>query len=379
MRQPPAGNIAPHKTALESVELKLFGDLYRGRRVLLTGHTGFKGSWLALWLDLLGAKTVGVALPPDTLPNHWDLLGLGIADHRLDIRDDHALARVVKDAEPEIVFHLAAQPLVRRAYRDPRETWSTNVMGTVNLLEACRQTKSVRAIVAVTSDKCYENLEREQGYRETDRLGGHDPYSASKAATELVAASYRNSFFHAPDAPLLATARAGNVIGGGDWSEDRLVPDLVRAIAAGTSLEIRSPQATRPWQHVLESLSGYLLLGQKLLEGRDEIANAFNFGPERDDNCTVSDLLTRLGKHWPELDWNVTRQPQPHEAALLCLDSAKARALLGWRPVWALDDALGATAEWYRAHATNGDVKSRSQLGAFVAKARAAGLGWALS
>ena len=346
---------------------------------MLTGHTGFKGSWLALWLDSLGAETVGAALSPNTLPNHWDLLGLGIGDHRLDIRDDQALARVVKDAEPEIVFHLAAQPLVRRSYRDPRETWSTNIIGTVNLLEACRQTKSVRAIVVVTSDKCYENQEHEQGYRETDRLGGHDPYSASKAAAELVAASYRKSFFHAPEAPLLATARAGNVIGGGDWSDDRLVPDLVRAIAAGTSVEIRSPLATRPWQHVLESLSGYLLLGQKLLEGRHEFADAFNFGPERNDHCTVSDVLTRLGKHWPELDWHVTSQLHRHEAAFLYLDSAKARALLEWRPVWALDDALGATADWYSAYFASSDVRSRSQLDAFVAKARASGIGWALS
>jgi len=354
----------------------LFGNQYHGRRVLLTGHTGFKGSWLALWLDRLGANSVGVALPPDTLPNHWDLLGLELTDHRLDIRDEHALAQVVMDTEPEIVFHLAAQPLVRRSYRDPRETWSTNVMGTVNLLEACRQTKSVRAIVVITSDKCYENRDVEQGYRETDRLGGHDPYSASKAATELVAASYRKSYLTAPDAPLLATARAGNVIGGGDWSEDRLVPDLARAMSAGNSLEIRSPQATRPWQHVLESLSGYLLLGQRLLEGRNEFADAFNFGPERDGNCTVANVLTRLGKHWPELGWHMTSQPQPHEAALLFLDSAKARALLGWRPVWALDEALGATADWYRTYFATGEIESKAQLDVFIAKANTSGLEW---
>ena len=325
MRQPHQGNVAACEFALQRVGLTLFGDLYRGRRVLLTGHTGFKGSWLALWLDQLGANLAGVALPPNTLPNHWDLLGLGVSDHRLDIRDAQTLSRAVGDFQPEIVFHLAAQPLVRRSYRDPAETWSTNVMGTVNLLEACRQTKSVRAIIVVTSDKCYENQEWEQGYRENDRLGGYDPYSASKAATELVAASYRKAFFHETNVPLLATARAGNVIGGGDWCEDRLVPDLVRAITNKTSLEIRSPDSTRPWQHVLESLSGYLVLGQKLLEGHHKCADAWNFGPERDGNRTVADVLTRLSAHWPELAWHVTGQIQPHEAKLLCLDSSKAR------------------------------------------------------
>jgi CDP-glucose 4,6-dehydratase len=359
------------------VEVKLFGDLYRGRRVLLTGHTGFKGSWLALWLSDLGANVVGVALTPDTSPDHWDLLGLDIADHRIDIRDDRALASIVADTQPEIVFHLAAQPLVRRSYRDPLETWSTNVMGTANLLEACRQTKSVRAIVVVTSDKCYENQEWSRGYVETDRLGGHDPYSASKAAAELVAISYRSAFFQAPDAPLLATARAGNVIGGGDWAEDRLIPDLVRAIAAKVKLEIRSPHATRPWQHVLESLSGYLLLGQKLIEGRREFAAGWNFGPGPDANCPVAEVLVRLGAHWPELAWQTTSAPQPHETSLLHLDSTKSRTQLGWMPVWSLDDALTATADWYRAYLAAGRIESRSQIAAFIAKARTAGLEWA--
>ncbi|MGT2429927.1 CDP-glucose 4,6-dehydratase [Cupriavidus basilensis] len=248
--------------------MMLFGDVYRGRRVLLTGHTGFKGSWLALWLTQMGARVTAVALPPETSPNHWDLLGLGVDDHRLDIRDGDALAKAVASARPEIVFHLAAQPLVRRSYREPVATWATNVMGTANLLESCRNTDSVRGILVVTSDKCYENHEWVWGYRENDRLGGHDPYSASKAATEILVASYRASFMHGEAAPGLASARAGNVIGGGDWSEDRLIPDLVRAIVAGQEVEIRSPEATRPWQHVLESLSGYLLLGKRLLEGR---------------------------------------------------------------------------------------------------------------
>lgn len=354
-----------------------FGDCYRGCRVLLTGHTGFKGSWLALWLTGMGAEVVGVALAPETSPNHWDLLKLDMAEHRVDIRDSASLADIVAAARPDIVFHLAAQALVRRSYRDPMETWSTNVIGAVSLLEACRATKNVRAIVVVTSDKCYENREWEWGYRETDALGGHDPYSASKAATELVVGTYRRAFFNTPDSPLLATARAGNVIGGGDWSEDRLIPDLVRAAATGTTLEIRSPDATRPWQHVLESLSGYLLLGQRLLQGQHETAGSWNFGPETDGNRSVAEVLSILRDRWPDLEWQLTDKPQPHEANLLYLDSAKARARLGWRPVWALDDALAATADWYRAYLTTGQLDSRSQLNAFVASARSAGLDWA--
>jgi len=357
--------------------MTLFGGCYRGRRVLVTGHTGFKGSWLALWLTELGAKVTGIALAPDTDPNHWSLLGLEMTDHRHDVRDAEEVARIVSACRPEIIFHLAAQPLVRRSYRDPLETWSTNVMGTVNLLEAARLAGGVRAIVTITTDKCYENREWPWGYRENDALGGHDPYSASKAAAEIAAASYRSAYFHGEDAPLLATARAGNVIGGGDWSEDRLIPDLVRAVAAGRSLEIRSPQATRPWQHVLESLSGYLLLGQRLLEGQKEFGQAWNFGPEPDGNRTVAEVLTRMQEHWPELAWHTTALPQPHEANLLYLDSAKARSRLGWQPVWALPEALAATAAWYRDHLASGRVSSREQLAAYVTAAAAAGVAWA--
>lgn len=365
------------QSAVEGVGLTLFSDRYHGRRVLVTGHTGFKGSWLALWLAELGAEVTGVALPADTSPNHWGLLGLNIPDHHLDVRCADDLARVVKRSRPEIVFHLAAQALVRRSYRDPLETWSTNVMGTANLLEACRQAGGVRAIVVVTSDKCYENLDRTEGYQETDRLGGHDPYSASKAAAELVAASYRSAFFQTAEAPLLATARAGNVIGGGDWSEGRLLPDLVRSQAGVEPLEIRSPLATRPWQHVLECLSGYLLLGQNLLEGRRDAAQSWNFGPAVADNETVAGVLARLGRHWPGLSWQMASGPHPHEAALLGLDSAKARSRLDWQTVWALDDALSATADWYRAYLECGRVESRPQLASFVAQARAKSVGWA--
>jgi CDP-glucose 4,6-dehydratase len=365
--------------ALESLEMTLFKDIYRGRRVLITGHTGFKGSWLALWLQELGAVITGIALPPNTAPNHWDLIKLDIADRRFDIRDADNLRRIVAEGRPEIIFHLAAQPLVRRSYKDPLETWSTNVMGTANLLEACRHTDSVRAIVVVTTDKVYENKEWDRGYREIDRLGGHDPYSASKAATELVASSFRKAFFHAANAPLLATARAGNVIGGGDWSEDRLIADAVRAITSHTSLEIRSPQATRPWQHVLECLSGYLLLGQKLLEGRNEYAEAWNFGPDPDGNRTVSDVLDLFRTHWPELVWHTSTEPQSHEANLLYLDSAKAKADLGWRPVWALQEAVAATARWYQGYLKQGCIESPAQLTLYIEAARKAGLSWCLT
>ncbi len=357
--------------------MKQFADIYCGKRVLVNGHTGFKGSWLALWLHELGAEVTGIALPPETEPNHWDLLKLPIGDRHLDIRDIGALRQVLYDAQPEIVFHLAAQPLVRRSYRDPLETWSTNVMGTANVLEACRQNSSVRAIVVITTDKCYENREWPWGYRENDRLGGHDPYSASKAGAELVAASYRSAFFNTDTAPLLATARAGNVIGGGDWSEDRLIPDLIRALEKHQSLEIRLPQATRPWQHVLESLSGYLLLGQKLLEGDKAFAEPWNFGPEPEGNRTVADVLGKLNQHWPNLRWHVTDQSQPHEASLLYLDSAKARIQLHWQPVWRIDATLAKTADWYRAWLETGQIISRQQLADYVATAAQANLEWA--
>ncbi len=359
--------------------MNFFADVYRGRRVLLTGHTGFKGSWLALWLHEMGAEVTGLALAPNADPNHWDLLSLPIDDRRNDVRDAMAVRQLVEAIRPEVVFHLAAQPLVRRSYRDPLETWSTNVMGTANVLDACRQVAETRAIVVVTTDKCYENREWPWGYREVDRLGGHDPYSASKAATELVATSFRRAFFEVPSAPLLATARAGNVIGGGDWSEDRLIPDLVRAIDRGEPLEIRSPQATRPWQHVLESLSGYLLLGQRLLASERAAADAWNFGPDTDGNRSVLEVLDRFAGHWPGARWQLSASPQPHESRLLFLDSAKARSALDWKPVWNIHKALQHTAEWYRRWSTHREVTSREQLNAFVSDAAEAKAIWARS
>ncbi|MDH4317100.1 MAG: CDP-glucose 4,6-dehydratase [Desulfobulbaceae bacterium] len=356
--------------------ISMFSNIYNGRRVFVTGHTGFKGSWLALWLRQLGANIVGYALSPETTPNHWKLLGLQVEDRRHDIRDVGDITRVMEETQPEIVFHLAAQPLVRRSYHQPLETFSTNVMGTANVLDACRYTDSVRAIVVITTDKCYENREWAWGYREIDRLGGHDPYSASKAGAELVAASYRSSFFYSPESPLLATARAGNVIGGGDWSEDRLIPDLVRAISAGNSLEIRSPYATRPWQHVLEPLCGYLMLGEKLLQGRTEYAEAWNFGPDTEGNRTVSEVLTNLQCHWPNIQWHLAGSSQLHEAGMLYLDNAKARQLLKWKPLWQFDDAIAATSDWYRIWLETGQVDSRRQLDEYIEMAIRCDAAW---
>lgn len=357
--------------------MTLFGDIYRNRSVLITGHTGFKGSWLTLWLTELGARISGVALAPESSPNHWHLLDLPLPTERIqDIRDFASLLRLVQGVQPEILFHLAAQPLVRRSYREPLETWATNVMGTANLLEACRQTSSVRALVIVTTDKCYENREWPWGYREIDPLGGRDPYSASKAAAELVIASYRNAFFGPGEAPLVASVRAGNVIGGGDWSEDRLIPDLVRALVADKSLEVRSPEATRPWQHVLDPLAGYLLLGQRLLEGHRDLAEPWNFGPANEDHCCVRKVLEMLQSQWPQVTWHQAGGEQPHEAALLHLDSTKARRRLGWRPVWDLAAALDATAQWYRTFLEQGRVLSRPQLDRYIEAARAAHATW---
>jgi len=355
----------------------LFGNIFKNKRVLVTGHTGFKGSWLVLWLHMMGAKVAGISLPPESSPNHWSLLGLGVESFHIDIRDEVALRHKIIEVDPEIVFHLAAQPLVRRSYRTPLETWATNVMGTANVLDACRQVKSLAAIVVVTTDKCYENKEWVWGYREIDPLGGHDPYSASKGGSELVAASYRSSFFYAPGTTLLATARAGNVIGGGDWSEDRLIPDLVRAAQGKKSLEIRSPKATRPWQHVLECLSGYLLLGQQLLEGNASRAEAWNFGPDREGNRQVRQVLVSLQANWPGVEWNCSAAPQLHEAQLLHLDSGKAREKLSWRPVWTFDEGVAATAEWYRAWIDRGDVVSLDQLHRYIKMANERGLCWA--
>ena len=322
----------------------MFNRIYHNTRVLITGHTGFKGSWLALWLSTMGANVTGYSLPPPTEPNHFDLLGLDINSIIGDIRDAEKLKRVFKEQQPEIVFHLAAQPIVRFSYKDPVETFSSNVMGTINVFEASRESGTVRAIVNVTSDKCYENREWPWGYREIDPLGGYDPYSASKGCAELITSCWRNSFFNLKDYgsthhTLLASGRAGNVIGGGDWAADRLIPDMMRAVSQNGKVKIRNPHATRPWQHVLEPLSGYLLLGQRLLEGRKEFAEAWNFGPSDDGNATVEEIVGQVKKAWPKIDYEIQcDSDQPHEAGMLRLDCSKARAKLQWRPVWDAKD-----------------------------------------
>jgi len=350
--------------------MKLFGDIYRGRRVLLSGHTGFKGSWLAAWLDQMGSNITGLALDSYVTPNHWNQLNLPADDRRVDIRNLSNVQSVFDQTQPEIIFHLAAQSLVRRSYRDPIESWSTNVMGTANILEACRNTPSVKVVVVVTTDKVYANNEWPWGYREIDQLGGHDPYSASKAASELVVDSYRKSFFQKDNSPLIASARAGNVIGGGDWSEDRLIPDLVRAVQNQSKLEIRSPQARRPWQHVLECLSGYLLLGQRLFEGKKEFAEAWNFGPTSEDNLTVEEVLKLLQVNWPKLIWQTTKEEQPHEASLLYLDCAKSRSQLNWVPVWSLEQGVTETANWYTNFNNNNQIITLDQLRSYLESAK---------
>lgn len=330
---------------------------WAGRRVFLTGHTGFKGSWLALWLGRLGAQVTGYALPPSTNPSLFDtvLAGQPLESVIGDVRDPAALSQALRQSRPEVVFHLAAQPLVRRSYENPAETYATNVMGTVHLLDAVRACDTVRAVVVVTSDKCYENREWPWGYRENEPMGGHDPYSASKGCTELVAASYRSSFFqpdrHGRHGVALATARAGNVIGGGDWSADRLVPDLVRAFVADRPAVIRNPLAVRPWQHVLEPLHGYMMLAEKLALEGPAWGEAWNFGPHDADARPVSWVADRLCRHWGgTARWERDANEHPHEAHLLKLDSSKSRQRLGWKPRWSLDGALQNIATWHRAH-----------------------------
>jgi CDP-glucose 4,6-dehydratase len=336
-----------------------------GRRVFITGHTGFKGSWLCLWLHSLGAKITGFALSPPTDPSLYELCGVEKLVHSVygDVRDYESLRRVVSETAPEVVIHMAAKPIVRESYRNPVETYQTNVIGTVNLLEAVRGSKSVRAVVVITSDKCYENREWLWGYRESDNLGGYDPYSSSKACSELVTASYRNSFFNPGEYHIhgvaLASARAGNVIGGGDWSPDRLVPDCVRALLKGEKIVLRNPDSIRPWQHVLEPLCGYLVLATRLYENGAPYAQAWNFGPADIDEKPVKWLVERLCSRWGRnASYKAEEGAQLHEAHYLRLDSSKARMELGWRPCWNLEKAVDSIAEWTLAYEQRQDVKT---------------------
>ena len=352
-------------------------DFWKGKRALLTGHTGFKGSWLTFWLSTLGAEVVGYSLSElPSQPNHFALLNLPIPSISGDVRDVCRLTACLNAHQPDIVFHLAAQAFVRRSYAEPLETFDTNVIGTASLLEACRKTESVKAIVVITSDKCYDNQEWVWGYRENDSLGGYDPYSASKGCAEIVAASYRNAFFPlerygASHQTLLATCRAGNVIGGGDWGADRLIPDMVRATAVHEIIQIRNPDAIRPWQHVLEPLSGYLLLGQGLLEGNAEFAEAWNFGPFDHDELSVLEIIEMAQREWNDIRYEIaTDSKQPYEAARLTLDCSKARRLLGWKPRWNIATALAKTLRWYRSFYEQGVIMTMQDLQDYVSEIR---------
>ena len=357
----------------------MFRGLYHGKRVLVTGHTGFKGSWLCAWLQRLGAEVAGFALPPDQNPDHFSLLKTPLHSGIGDIRDYEKLKNFFDGFRPEIVFHLAAQPLVRVSYRQPRETFETNVMGTVNLLDACRFTPSVRAVVVITTDKCYANPENGKPFTEDDPLGGYDPYSASKGAAEIAAASYRSAFFSSDDAPAAATARAGNVIGGGDWALDRLIPDLVRAASQGKPAEIRFPNAVRPWQHVLEALSGYLTLGAALLSGGKTFASAWNFGPVAAESYTVGDIVKIAQTEWDKIHFCADETPdQPHEAAHLLLDCHKALELLHWHPVWNTEQTVRRTIRWYREFYEDGKIVTPDDLESYCETAGQAGLEWTL-
>lgn len=335
-------------------------DFWRGKRVFLTGHTGFKGSWMSLWLQQLGAQLTGFALPAPTDPALFDVARVaeGMTSIIGDIRDREALTSALVAADPEIVIHMAAQPLVRASYDDPVGTYATNVMGTVHLLEAVRAASSVRAVCVVTTDKCYENREWVWGYREDEPMGGYDPYSNSKGCAELVTSAYRRSFFTG-SGPAIASARAGNVIGGGDWAVDRLVPDILRAIAAREPVQIRNPLATRPWQHVLEPLSGYLALCQALCDRREAVAEGWNFGPRDEDARPVQWIVERICAQWGDgASWVKDPAVQPHEANYLKLDISKARFGLGWQPRWSLDRALQNIISWQRSWIAGADMRA---------------------
>jgi len=332
-----------------------FQGMYEGKRVLITGHTGFKGSWLSLWLKELGAEVIGYSLEPPTKPNLFEALSLDKKITHIvgDVRYEEHLVSVFEEYGPEYVFHLAAQPLVRLSYKEPKLTYETNVMGTVNLLEAVRKTNSVRVCIIVTSDKCYENREWVYGYREIDPMGGYDPYSSSKGCAELVTSAYRHSFFNPKDygrihKVALSSVRAGNVIGGGDWGEDRIIPDCIRALSRNKTVVIRNPRATRPWQYILEPLAGYLLLGGLMHEDGVTYSGAWNFGPNDENIITVEELVKLIVKYWGSGSFIIDTSDHPHEAELLKLDASKARALLGWKPIYDVHEAVKKTINWYK-------------------------------
>lgn len=354
----------------------MFNGIYCNKKVFLTGHTGFKGSWMCLWLKMLGAQVTGYSLSCPGEPNHFSLLDLNMKSVFADVRSGPALTAAIAKCSPDIVFHFAAQPIVRTSYENPVETFETNVLGTVNLLEACRNAPGVRAVIIVTTDKCYENREWIWGYREDDALGGHDPYSASKACAEIAASSYRRSFFSG--GTLVSSVRAGNVIGGGDWGKDRLVPDIMRAAGGNERVAIRNAAAVRPWQHVLDPLAGYLQLGQKLLEGQREFAGSWNFGPGLDECHDVLKIVNMIRENWGRVKFEIEANPRsPHEANTLKLDCTKANTVLGWRPVWGTPVMIRKTVQWYRSFYESGKAVSNEQLLAYIDDAENSDMAWA--
>ncbi len=356
---------------------QLFNSIYKNKTVLITGDTGFKGSWLSLWLMQMGATVIGYSIDEGTKSSHHKLLKQKYKSYRGDIGDLKKLNAVIKKHKPQIVFHLAAQSLVIESYKNPVETYRTNVIGTLNVLEASRKSGSVKAIVNVTTDKVYENNETTKAYKETDPLGGFDMYSSSKACVEILSASFKRAFFSKGNI-LVATARAGNVIGGGDWGENRLIPDLIKAASKKKKALIRNPKSVRPWQFVLEPLSGYLLLGQRLLEGKKEYADAWNFGPNKKDCLSVIEILILMKKGWGKISPILAdRKTGEHEAAILMLDHSKAHRQLKWQPVWGIDKAVMRTSAWYKAFYASGTLLSSANLIEYIADAKHKKIIWA--
>ena len=340
-------------------------NCYKGKKILVTGHTGFKGSWITRWLEILGAEVTGYSLNPPTEPSHFGCLELQSKSIIEDVRDYGALKKAIEDCQPELIFHLAAQPLVRYSYRHPIETFETNILGTVNLLNACRSMETIRGVIIVTSDKCYSDSSAQSGYKEDDPLGGDDPYSCSKSCAELVVDSYRKSYFSSPNEPdeksIIASARAGNVIGGGDWGQDRLLPDIVNAMVKDADIVLRNPKSVRPWQHVLDALSGYLLIGEKLLEGQ-AVGSAWNFGPQQTSTLSVEALLNLVSQVWGK---KISIQEQPSslkESQYLRLDITKASEQLGWSPVWDAQESVRRTVDWYKAYYEQETVMTEKQI-----------------
>lgn len=363
---------------MESLEVKnLFCSIYDGKTVLVTGDTGFKGTWLTFWLLQMGAKVIGYSIDDFTSPSHHILLRQNYKSYRGDINDLKYLKKIINKHKPQIIFHLAAQSLVRRSYHNPLETYATNVMGSLNVFEAARFSKSVNAIVNITTDKVYENVEINKAYKESDSLGGYDMYSSSKACVEILSSSYKRSFF-SDNSILLATARAGNVIGGGDWAEDRLIPDIVKATSDNKKTIIRNPEFIRPWQHVLEPLSGYLLLGQKLLEGKKEFADSWNFGPDMDQCLKVYEVLELFKENWTELKVAYSKRIKNnfHEAGILMLNYSKANKQLKWQPVWKINTAILKTANWYKTYYKWGNLLSSHDLNDYITEAKKKKLIW---